>query len=241
MTAVTTTVQSTVPQAQNPVSHIAPAEAAEVILARLILTLYSCGTPSVTLLEGETRAISSKKALVAFDFWMREPGHLGLALLDSYQVNSAGFSQVQTGLLRDLIARLLHEDAADRHRVPNGVSYSVFSDLDHWLGHLTACALISDRPTFAKGRSARAMPQLTLETTGIAFAQRLLHEAPSMQWYAQQGAVIAACWDLLAQIDLNTMSYLRPDLNPLMAAMQPICPILLKRALAAGFGTTTGA
>jgi len=201
----------------------------ERTLARLIVTLYCCGAPTSTLLEGETRLIDSKRALLGFDFWMREPGHLGLALLYCYQINPAQFTVIQQAALRELVPHLLSDQNADRHRVAAGASYAVFSDLDHWLGHLTACALISDRPTFSRSRQAKTFPQITLEPDGLQFAQKLFETAPSLGWYREQGAHIVTFWNLLTNLDLSTMSYLGPELTPTLAALQPLCPVIFKR------------
>lgn len=202
----------------------------ERTLARLLITLYYSGQPNSTLLEGETRLIESKRTLITFDFWMREPGHLGLALLDCYRINSDQFSPVQRDSLQTLIPRLLTDDNADRHRVMATASYAVFSDLDHWLGHLTAAALVSDRPRFTRSRQAKITPQLILEPDGIQFTQKLLDQAPSLGWYRDQGETINACWNILAPLDLHAMSYLRPETTPTLASLQPLSPIIFKRS-----------
>ena len=54
---------------------------AERHIARLIIALYHLGTASRSLWDGETRQVDSIKQLQQFEFWLREPGHLALALL----------------------------------------------------------------------------------------------------------------------------------------------------------------
>src|SRR5258708_564588 len=67
-------------------------------LARLLIVLYYCGQPTNSLLEGETRQVDSLWRLQQFDFWVREPGHLALALLRSYASSGERVSEAEAKL-----------------------------------------------------------------------------------------------------------------------------------------------
>src|SRR2546421_12793438 len=97
-------------------------------LARLIVVLYYCGQPVSSLLDGETREVLSIWQLQRFDFWVREPEHLALALLHAYSNTPDVLDKaaLQTGL-----QRLLADDQVDVRRVllPGG-PYNLFEDFD---------------------------------------------------------------------------------------------------------------
>jgi hypothetical protein len=197
-------------------------------LARLLITLYYCGVPVNHLLEGHTRQIESPSRLHQFDFWMREPGHVALALLHCQRTTPASVAALPTPI-GSMVARLLDADQVDTRRIPaHGSSFRVVADLDEHLSFLTGAALVSDRPSFNKNQPH----QIVLEASGIALAEKILAECPSFGWYRTLGDVIVATYATLQHYDLNTMPYLAPDLTPTMATAVPLAPIIRVRAAA---------
>src|SRR2546421_13010754 len=83
-------------------------------LARLIVVLYYCGKPVSSLLDGETREVLSIWQLQRFDFWVREPGHLALALMHAYTV---GPDRLEKDVLHAGLQRLMGDDEVDVRRV----------------------------------------------------------------------------------------------------------------------------
>src|SRR4051794_19900911 len=83
-------------------------------LARLIVVLYYCGQPVSSLLDGETREVQSIWQLQRFDFWVREPGHLALALLHAFVAMP---DNVDKAALQEQLNRLLADDQIDTRRV----------------------------------------------------------------------------------------------------------------------------
>src|SRR5258708_28528696 len=79
-------------------------------VARLLLVLYFGGQPTNSLLDGDTRQIDSLARLHQFDFWVREPGHLALALLKSYSGTPERLEELR---LRDALDQMLKDDQAD--------------------------------------------------------------------------------------------------------------------------------
>ncbi len=201
-------------------------------VARLLIVLYFCGAPVNSLLDGETRQIDSVAALQRFDFWVREPGHLALALTHLAATLAANSAREMAA--RELIAlrgpldRLLVANLIDVRRVAlPGAPYNVLEDFDYALSYLTARSLVSDRPSFGKTRGA--LHQIVLETTGIAFVRRLLAECPMFDWYRAQCEVVAQYTPQLDKFDLAEMTYLAPDLTPAAASTLPLIPIIQTR------------
>ena len=208
-------------------------------LAQLLITLYCCGSPTVTLLEGETRRIDSLQRLQRFDFWMREPAHLALALLYACQSTSMSTSmppsQNQRDLIQAAIARMLSARQLDVRRVRlMGASHKLLADLNHSLAILTSCALITERPSFAKNqlKHQTTSTQIVLERSGIAVVEQILATAPTFAWYRAQGEIIAACADFLDAIDLQAMPYLSPDLKLADTITRSLTTVVWQRALA---------
>jgi hypothetical protein len=204
-----------------------PPEFFERHLARLLVVLYFCGQPVNHMLEGQVRQVDSIARLQQFDFWMREPGHLALALMRSYTSNPERLEEI-TPNLRTSIDRMLQNDDVDVHRVriPNA-THGIFEDLDYSLSHLTARALVSDRPSFA--RSRQFTHQVVLEAAGVALVEKIFAEAPSFDWYRKQGELIAAYFSRLERYDLAVMSYLSPTLTPVTAGVAPLAPYIRQR------------
>ncbi|MEP7287698.1 MAG: hypothetical protein ABI947_18245 [Chloroflexota bacterium] len=196
-------------------------------VARLLVILYYCGQPINTLLEGETRQIDSLTRLQLFDFWVREPGHLALALLRSFGSAPERVEETNPNV-REAIQRMLKDNQADVRRVklPNA-THSHLEDLDFSLSYLTARHLLSDRPSFA--RSRQFTHQVVLETPGVEFVQKILKSAPTFEWYRLQSELVAANFNRLEHYDLAMMSYLAPDLNPAIAATLPLIPYIRTR------------
>src|SRR5215217_7863557 len=107
-------------------------------LARLLVVLYYCGKPVSSLLDGETREVLSIWQLQRFDFWVREPGHLALALMHAYTV---GPDRLEKDVLHTGLQRLMADDQVDVRRVllPGG-PYNIFEDFDSRLSLLTSRA-----------------------------------------------------------------------------------------------------
>jgi hypothetical protein len=205
-------------------------------LARLLIVLYHCGQPVNTLLDGETRQVDSLWRLHQFDFWVREPGHLALALLRSYASGSDRITETE-GKLRESLDRMLKDDQADIRRVKvPGQGHNFLEDLDGSLSFLTSRSLVSDRPSFA--RSRQFTHQVVLEVEGVKFVQKILDTCPSFAWYRAQSELVAAHFTRLEHFDLTFMSYLAPELNPATAATVPLIPYI-RRRMAAVFGEVT--
>jgi hypothetical protein len=191
-------------------------------IARLLITLHYCGRPVNSLLEGEMRQIDSIWELQRFDFWVREPGHLALALLDTATSDDEP--------RRAAIERLLQNDAIDIRRVGlSGSPYNVLEDFDFTLSFLTSRGLVSDRPSFV--RSKNYGHQVILENAGIGIVEKILADCPSFLWYKQQCETVAQFLTQLELVDLTTMSYLQPDLTPIQAASAPLVPVVRARYL----------
>lgn len=196
--------------------------------ARLLIALYICGQPVNSLLEGESRVLESKARLARVDFWLREPGHLALALLYSYGTLPTSF-QGREPLLRAALDRAIADNAADVRRVPlRGASLGaarLTAYLDAILAFLSGTAVVSDRPGFQKG----SRHLIILETPGLDFAQKLLSEAPMLSWYQVQGETIREFMNVLETLDLTVMPYLAPDITPALAMVQPFTPVIRER------------
>ncbi|MBX3065156.1 MAG: hypothetical protein U0528_07940 [Anaerolineae bacterium] len=202
-------------------------------LARLLLTLYYSGTPISSLFEGETRQVDSPARIHRFDFWMREPGHLALALIYATAQYPVEMTPQRDAVIAAL-TRMTDAGALDVHRVAIAGSYlHAYADLDEHLAYLTSTALLTDRPSFTKGQ--QSTHQIVLETPGIALVQKILAECPAYAWYKAQAEIIALCLPALEKIDVNTMPYLAPDLTPALAAVMPLTSLVSKRA-ALSFG-----
>src|SRR5512141_747591 len=79
-------------------------------VARLLVVLYFSGQAVNGLIDGETRQIESLTALQRFDFWVREPGHLALALMQAYANWPDSFADDHTlPLLHDTLKRVLDQ------------------------------------------------------------------------------------------------------------------------------------
>jgi hypothetical protein len=189
-------------------------------IARLLITLNYCGRPINSLLEGEVRQVDSIWELQRFDFWIREPGHLALALLDTATSDDAD--------RRDALLPLLRDDQIDVHRIAlPGAPYNILEDFDFSLSFLTSRGLVSDRPSFV--RSKNYGHQVILENAGIEIVQKILAECPSFHWYKQQCETVSRFFTALELVDLVAMPYLQPDLTPIQAASAPLTPIVRAR------------
>lgn len=193
-------------------------------VARLLLVLFYCGRPTVGLFEGETRQIESKARLGRLDFWVREPGHLALALLNAYATTPNVF-EGREAALHAAIERSLADAQADKRRVlmPGGLRPT--AQIDEMLAFLVSRALISDRPSFTRGGAHL----IVLEQRGLEFVAQLLAACPLLDWYRAQCETVAEFAPTLEQTDLTAMPYLAPDLTPALAASFPFTPIIAGR------------
>jgi len=191
-------------------------------VARLLIALYHLGTASRGLWDGETRQIDSIRQLQQFEFWLREPGHLALALL-----RIAVEQPTQTELIRTTLERLVTDRDADRRRVIwPGTPYQTLPDLNTSFTFLSSRALVSDRPSFAPGRTTR---RIVLEAPGVVFCRKIVETCPSFVWYDWLGETVAHFWAWLEPLDLTVMPYLAPDLTPTQAAIVPLLPLIKTR------------
>ncbi len=196
-------------------------------IARLLLVLYHVGKPVASLIDGETRQVDSFWQLQRFDFWVREPGHLALALLDLYRVSPGNLAD-HLAVLHQALARMMADDNADRHRLPvPGAPYNVFDDFDQHLSFLTSRALISDRPSFTRSRSHGH--RIILETRGVNVAWQIIESCPAYAWYRLQCETIATFFPLLEKYDLMAMTYLAPELAPAATAATALVPFIWQR------------
>ncbi len=197
-------------------------------LARILIVLYYCGQPSNSLLAGETRQVDSIWRLQQFDFWVREPGHLALALLRSYASAPDRFTDTLPTFKAGLDA-ILKDDQADIRRVklPSAAHNYILEDLDYNFSFLTARALISDRPSFANSRNYTH--QIVLETSGVKFVQQILETCPMFDWYRQQCELVSLYYPRLERYDLAFLSYLAPELTPAGAATASLIPYIRRR------------
>ncbi len=192
-------------------------------VARLLIVLYYCGRPVSSLLEGETHQVDSLWQLQQFDFWLREPGHLALALLHAYTAGPERFMDNQQ-TLHETMERMLAQ--ADDHRVTlPGAPYNIYEDFDANLSFLSARALVSDRPSFSRQQTH----QIVLESKGVEVVHQILKDCPSFDWYRAQSEAIRLFMPILDGYDLNLMTYLSPDLTPATAASQPLLPFIRQR------------
>jgi hypothetical protein len=208
-----------------------PVEFIERTVARLLIVLYHSGYKVASLLDGDTRRTDSPEMLFRFDFWVREPGHLALALLHAFHTTPQRFAETQDEFRADL-NRIMENDAADIRRIPGksyNMGYRLFADLEYPLAFLIARGLVSDRPSFTRGGAH----QIILEAAGIAAVERILAECPSFAWYKDQCELVSAYSAVLDSYDLNTMPYLAPDLSPFTA--NTFVPVI-RRRYAATFG-----
>jgi hypothetical protein len=189
-------------------------------VARLVVVLYYCGEPLNSLIEGEFRQVESRARLGRFDFWVREPGHLALALLDA-----APRLNGDLPALRQVVDRMLVDDQVDIRRValPGADSYN--GDLDYMLSFLSSRAVISDRPSFSKTGSH----QIVLEAPGIALAEQIFTSCPTFAWYRMQSEIVKRFFPVLEHYDLAAMPYLKPDLTPMVAASISLIPYIRER------------
>ena len=196
-------------------------------VARLLIVLYHCGQPVASLIDGETRQIDSLGRLQQFDFWVREPGHLALALLDAYAAEPDTFSD-RKQTLQEALDRVLKDCQADTRRVMlPGAPYHLFEDFDRPLSFLTSRALVSDRPSFTRSRSQSH--RIILDAAGVKFVQQLFESCPSFAWYRLQCETVAAFFPALEKYDLSAMTYLAPDLTPAMVAAAALVPNIQRR------------
>lgn len=195
-------------------------------IARVVLVLYFCGETNAGLFDGQTRQMDSLAKLARCDFWVREPGHLALALLDALALDPTRH-QPQRDLIRVATERVLTNEGGDRHRVIlPGAAYkpwSISGEMNTILSWLASRAVISDRPSFTKAGSH----QIVLEERGVALAQRILETAPSFDWYRLQSETVRAFLPLLESLDLSTMSYL--GCSPMQASALPLVPTIKER------------
>lgn len=195
-------------------------------LARLLIALYYSGTSVTDLISGTTRQVDSLWRLQQFDFWLREPGHLAFALLHAYAANPSKFTGEYHDKVRTALERMLSGDLVDTRRVAlPGSPYNIIADLDANLSFLTGCALLSDRPSFARS----ATHQIVLETPGIELVQKILGTCPTFEWYRAQGELITDFFPFLEQYDLGVMPYLAPDFTPVTAAAVPLAASIRAR------------
>jgi hypothetical protein len=194
-------------------------------VTRLMIVLYHCGQPTASLLDGEARQIESLAKLQRFDFWVREPGHLTLALLHAYSETPAHFEGTVLAL-RETIDRVLTDNNADYRRViAPGTPYHIFEDFAPHFSFLTSRALVSDRPSFVRSRNHHVI----LETMGVKTVKQILESCPAYSWYRQQCEAVAMFLPILDLYDLNSMIYLAPDLTPSLAASRALIPYIRQR------------
>lgn len=193
-------------------------------IARLLLVLYYCGSPTNSLFDAETRQVDSTWQLQQFDFWVREPGHLALALLHLPPEQT----EPQHESMQAALDRILTGNQADVRRVVlPGAPYNILEDFDFSLSYLTSRALVSDRPSFTRSRTSTH--QIVLEAAGIEIVHQILEACPTFEWYRAQCETVVAFFPLLQKIDLAEMSYLFPDLSPALAARKPLIPYIKRR------------
>lgn len=212
---------------EGDVSPAASGEYFERQVARLLIVMYHCGQPVASLIDGETRQVDSLWRLQQFDFWVREPGHLALALLDAYAAMPDAFAD-RKPMFRDAIERSLKDNQADTRRIMlPGAPYHIFEDFDRPLSFLTSRALVSDRPSFTRTRSHAHL--IILETAGVRLVQQILEKCPSFGWYRLQCETVAAFFPVLEKYDPNAMSYLAPDLTPALVSASALVPYIQRR------------
>ena len=191
-------------------------------IARMLIALYHLGTATRSLWDGETRQVDSIRQLQQFEFWLREPGHLALALL-----HIAVEQPAQTELIRITLDRILTDRNADRRRVIwPGTPYQTLPNLNESFTFLSSRGLVSDRPSFTPGRTTR---RIVLESPGVVFCRKIVETCPSFVWYDWLGETVVHFWSWLESIDLTVMPHLSPDLTPTQAAIVPLMPIIKRR------------
>ncbi len=190
-------------------------------VARLVVVLYYCGELLNSLIEGEFRQVESRARLGRFDFWVREPGHLALALLHATTRRGAD----EAASLRQTVGRMLADNQIDTRRVALPVAEASSGDLDYILSFLSSRAVISDRPSFSKTGSH----QIVLEAVGITLAEKIFESCPTFAWYRAQCEIVRQFFPILEGYDLATMPYLGSDLTPTLAATSSLIPYIRER------------
>jgi hypothetical protein len=194
-------------------------------IARLLVVIYHCGHPSTSLLDGETRQVDSLWQLQRFDFWVREPGHLAIALLHAYAESPENFAAT-TARLRDALNRMVADDNADNRRIIlPGAPYTMLANLDQHLSFLTSRALISDRPSFSRSKNHR----IILETLGVNAVRQIFDTCPVFNWYRLQSETVAEFFPVLEKYDLSRMNYLMPNLTLPLANVTAMAPYIRSR------------
>lgn len=194
-------------------------------VARLLVALYHAGSPTQSLWDGETRQVDSITQLQQFEFWMREPGHLALALL--YIV---GEQPAQVDAIRTALGQLLIDDSIDRRRIVwPGAPFQALPELNEAIAFLSGRALVSDRPSFGGGNGTRAMHHIVLETAGIELARQIIETCPLFGWYDVVGLMTTQFWRWLGTFSLLTMPYLPRDITAAQVAVTPLLPLIQAR------------
>ncbi|MHB8625697.1 MAG: hypothetical protein ACYDBJ_11675 [Aggregatilineales bacterium] len=197
-------------------------------VARLLIALYHAGSPTQNLWDGETRQVDSIGQLQQFEFWLREPGHLALALL-----SVATEQPSQADAIRPALGQLLIDDSIDRRRVIwPGAPFQALPELNESLTFLSSRALVSDRPSFGAGSGPRSAHQIVLETAGIELARRIIETCPLFGWYDVLGQMTAQFWRWLGTFNLLTMPYLPRDVTASQVAVAPLLPLIQARYVA---------
>ncbi len=198
-------------------------------VARLLIVLYTCGEPVTDLIDGETRQIEPRSLFARLDFWVREPGHLALALVHAYGAGKFDEQSPLYPVYRAALDRMTTDSQADSRRVAllggSAKPYRFGGELDSYLSFLSSRGLVSDRPSFDKSGRHR----IVLETAGIQMVTGMLEKCPSMRWYQTQAVTVKTFLPMLEDYDLTIMPYLGGGLSPLMASDVPLLPMIQER------------
>jgi hypothetical protein len=194
-------------------------------IARLVIALYHAGSPTQSLWDGETRQVDSIGQLQQFEFWLREPGHLALALF-----YIAAEQPAQVNAIRTALGQLLIDDSIDRRRVIwPGAPFQALPELNEALAFLSSRALVSDRPSFGAGSGPHAVHHIILETAGIELARQIIETCPLFGWYDVVGQITAQFCRWLGAFNLLTMPYLPRDITSSQVAVSPLLPLVQSR------------
>jgi len=181
------------------------------------------------MIDGDIRQIEPRSLFARIDFWVREPGHLALALIHAY---GTGRFDKESPLYADFqkaVERMISDGQADSRRVAlvggSAKPYNYNGELDSYLSFLSSRGLVSDRPSFDKSGRHRVV----METDGIRTTADILEKCPTLAWYKAQAETVHTFLPILETYDLAVMPYLGGGLSQLMASEIPLLPVIQER------------
>jgi len=124
--------------------------------------------------------------LQALDFWLRNPDYVAYELALEVEAGKRDPGDLQT------VERILSDDEPDLRRFPMiRYLFGAFEPLDDALALLRMAGLISIR-RIPGGRGGVWRHDYYLLSSGQKCAERLVSEAPELNWYAERATLVAS-------------------------------------------------